>query len=116
RTALRQNDGELGGNLEMLGDDFHPAIRYVRDRAVARQRACPKLDSCEPSAHTAFAHSSIRKHVDPSSLADNASPGIPFDLRQNRWNRPSGNARNLIVVSDFLLPIFYQSRLETLSN
>src|SRR5205807_5293089 len=53
---------------------------------------------------------------DPSSLADNASPGIAFDLQKNRWNRPSGNARNLIVVSDFLLPIFYQSRLETLSN
>jgi hypothetical protein len=112
RAALRQNDGELRGHLEVLGDDLHPAIRYVRDRAVARQRSGPELDSREPSAHTAFAQSSIRKHVGPSSLADNASPGIASDLQMNRWNRPSGTARNLIDVSDFFLPIAFGSCLE----
>ena len=37
RLALREDDGELGGNVEVIGDHLDAAIRHVRDRAVARQ-------------------------------------------------------------------------------
>jgi len=58
-SAFRQDDGELSGNIEMFGDDFHATVRYVRDRAVARQRAGPELDLGEIPALAAFALASI---------------------------------------------------------
>ena len=77
RAAVGQDDGELGGNLEMLRDYLDAARRHVRDHAVARQRAGPELDFCNPPARTAFATASIRQHVDPSRYLENAPPGIP---------------------------------------
>src|SRR6516165_43712 len=35
----RQYDGELGGNVVILGDELHATLGHFRDRAVARQRA-----------------------------------------------------------------------------
>jgi hypothetical protein len=65
RAAFGQNDGELRGNIDKFGDDLHAAIRYVRDRAVARQRP-PKLDLREPPAQMTFASTTVHQHVDPS--------------------------------------------------
>jgi hypothetical protein len=58
-AAFRQYDGELGGNIDMFGDHFDAAIRYVRNGTIARQRAGPKLDFGEIPAVAAFAFASI---------------------------------------------------------
>jgi hypothetical protein len=65
-AACRQYDGELTRNVDIFGDNLHPALRYVRDRAIPRQRSGTELDLCEASAHATLALTSIREHVDPS--------------------------------------------------
>lgn len=61
-AAFRQQQGELGRNIEILGDDAHAAFRNVDDGAVARQRADPELDLGEPPAGPAFTAASIGQH------------------------------------------------------
>ena len=58
-AAFRQYDGELRGNVDIFGDYLYAAVRHVRYRAVAGQRAGPELDPREPSAETTFAAASI---------------------------------------------------------
>ena len=49
----------------MLGDDFHAAIRNIRDDAVARQRAGPELNFREAPAQATLASTTIGgQHVD----------------------------------------------------
>ena len=55
RTAGRQDDGEFGGDIEILGDNLYPALRYVRDGAITRQQTGTELDLCEPSAQATLA-------------------------------------------------------------
>jgi hypothetical protein len=64
-AAFRQYDRELMRNIDIFGNNLHPALRYVRDRAVPRQRST-ELDLCEASAHATLALTPIREHVDPS--------------------------------------------------
>jgi hypothetical protein len=59
RVARRQYDGELRGNFGIFGDYLQAALRYVRDRAVARQRAGSELDLCDPFAMATLALTSI---------------------------------------------------------
>ena len=59
-TALRQYDCEIRGNVDVFRADLHAAVRNVRDRAVAWQRAIPELDLREPSTQAAFASTTIR--------------------------------------------------------
>src|ERR1700675_1237224 len=65
-VACPEYQGELSRNVEIFGDDPYPAIRNVRDGAIARQRADPELDFRDPSVWTTFASASIRQHLDPS--------------------------------------------------
>jgi hypothetical protein len=65
-VACPEYEGELSGNVEIFGDDPYPALRNVRDGAIARQRADPELDFRDPSVWTTFASASIRQHLDPS--------------------------------------------------
>ena len=58
-ATFRQEDGELGRDIEMLSDHLHTAVRYVGNRAVTRQRAGAELDLGETPAHAAFALASI---------------------------------------------------------
>ena len=58
-TACRQDDGEFGRNIEILGDHLDPAIRYVRDRAITRQRTGAELDLGETPAQAPLALTSI---------------------------------------------------------
>jgi len=62
----RKYDREFGGNFEIFGDHLRAAVRYVGNRAVARQRAGPELYLRCPSAQTTFTSTSIYQHVDPS--------------------------------------------------
>jgi hypothetical protein len=59
RATFRHDDGELGRNIEMLGDDLHASIRYVGDRAITRQRPGSELDFRETPAQAALASASI---------------------------------------------------------
>jgi hypothetical protein len=60
RAAFRKYDREISGNVDVFGDHLDAAVRNVRDRAVARQRASPELDLREPSTETTFAFTAIR--------------------------------------------------------
>jgi hypothetical protein len=51
-------DGELGGNVGILGDDFDAARGHLRDDAVARQRAGARLNLRSTSAERTFAFGS----------------------------------------------------------
>ena len=62
RAARCKDQRELGGHVEIFSDHPHTAIRYVRDRAIARQRADPKLNLGRPLTGATFALSPIRKH------------------------------------------------------
>ena len=59
RAAFGHDDRELGRNVEMFSDDLHAADRYIRDRAVSRQRTSSELYLRETSAQAAFALTSI---------------------------------------------------------
>ena len=61
RTARCKNQRKLRRHVEIFSDNPH-AIRYVRDRAIARQRADPELNLCRPLTGATFAFSPIRKH------------------------------------------------------
>ena len=63
RPALRHEDGEFAGNVEMFGDDLYTTRRNVGDGAVTRQRTRPELDFGEAPAYAAFALASICKHL-----------------------------------------------------
>src|SRR5205823_15025813 len=41
RMVRCENEGEVRGDFQIFGNRLHAAIRYVRDRAVARQRTAP---------------------------------------------------------------------------
>lgn len=70
RATRCKNQRELLGHIEIFSDNPHAAIRYVRDRAIARQRAGPKLNlGCSMTGAT-FALSPIRKHPTHPSLVD----------------------------------------------
>ena len=58
-TAGRQDDGELGGDVEILGDNLYPTLRYVRDGAITRQQTGTELDLCESSTRATLALTSI---------------------------------------------------------
>jgi hypothetical protein len=58
RTARREYEGELRGNLDIFGDYLNATVRHVRDRAIARQTG-PQLDLRETSAYAPFASTSI---------------------------------------------------------
>jgi len=103
-VACPEYEGELSGNVEIFGDDPYPAIRNVRDGAIARQRADPELDFRDPSVWTTFASASIRQHLDPSLCPDRASSGIPQLLPKDYWNRLSWASRNVTVVFELCLP------------
>jgi hypothetical protein len=70
QTALpgissREDQSELGRELEMFGDDFHATVRNVRDHTVARQGAGPDLDFSEAPAQATLASTTIgSQHVD----------------------------------------------------
>jgi hypothetical protein len=57
--ARRKNEGEFRRNFGIIGNDLDAAVRDVRDRAVARQRAGPELDFRELFAKLTFASASI---------------------------------------------------------
>src|ERR1700753_4191113 len=76
--ARRQDDVKSRRFCGILGDDLHAALRHVGDRAVARQRASPKLNLGDPSALLTFASTSIHQHFGPSSPLDNSSSAIPL--------------------------------------
>src|ERR1700744_5383395 len=76
--ARREDDGKFRWNFGVLGDDLYAALRHVRDRAVARQRAGAKLNLGDPSALLTFASTSIHQHFGPSSPLDNSSSAIPL--------------------------------------
>jgi hypothetical protein len=64
-TSGREDQSELGWELEMLGDDFHATVRNVRDHAVARQGAVPDLDFRESPAQATLGSTTIgSQHVD----------------------------------------------------
>jgi hypothetical protein len=65
--AGRQPDGEDRRNFGIFGNHLQAALRYVGDRAIARQRARPELDFGSSSAFLTFASPSIHQHVDPLS-------------------------------------------------
>src|SRR5438128_718611 len=69
RTARCKDQRELRGHVEIFSDNPH-AIRYVRDRAIARQRADPELNLCRAVTGATFALSPIRKHPPHPSLVD----------------------------------------------
>lgn len=77
RVACRQDDGEFSGNLGIVGDDLHAALRHVRDHTVAWQRAGPELDLRHPFAWTTFGPPPISQHFDPSSCSISADPALP---------------------------------------
>jgi hypothetical protein len=60
--SCREYDGELGGNIEIFRHDPGATIRYVEDRAVARQRANAEMHFRAPVAGVPLAFPSIRKH------------------------------------------------------
>ena len=62
RTARCKDQRELRGHIEIFSDNPHTAIRYVRNRAITRQRADPELNLCRPVTGATFAFSPIRKH------------------------------------------------------
>lgn len=62
RTTGRKDQRELRGHVEVFNDNPHTAIRYVRDRAIARQGADPELNLGSPLTGATFALSPIRKH------------------------------------------------------
>jgi hypothetical protein len=64
RLAGREYQGEFGGNLEIFGENPRPAVRHVDDRAVAWQRANPKMHLGAAIVGAALAFPSIRKHRD----------------------------------------------------
>jgi hypothetical protein len=70
RAARCKYQRELRGHVEIFSDNPHTAIGYVRDRAIARQRADPELNLCRPVTGATFALSPIRKHPTHPSLVD----------------------------------------------
>ena len=62
RTARCKNQRKLRRHVEIFSDNPHAAVRYVRNCAIARQRADPKLNLCRPVTGATFAFSPIRKH------------------------------------------------------
>ncbi len=62
RTARCKDQRELRGHVEIFSDNPHTAVRYIRDRAIARQGADPKLNLGCPLTGATFALSPIRKH------------------------------------------------------
>jgi hypothetical protein len=74
RAAFGQNDGEFRRDVDEFGDDLHAAIRDVRDRAIARQPACPELDLREPPAQMTLASTTVLQHVDPSPSSAPVDP------------------------------------------
>src|SRR5437879_158977 len=78
--------GELCGHVEIFGDNLNPAISYVRDRAIARQRANPKLNLCCALKGATFALAPISKHPTHPLLVDlvfRQSYRKPIGLRLN---------------------------------
>src|SRR6185312_10167971 len=101
----REDQGEFGRRVEMLGDDFHTAVRNVCDHAVARQRAGPELDFREAPAQTTLASTTIGgQHIDllPHPYR---SIGTALCLQGKRWNRTIGIARNRSIDFDRILTI-----------
>nr|WP_190241813.1 hypothetical protein [Bradyrhizobium algeriense] len=68
RAPACTNQRELLRRIEIFSDNPHTAIRYVRDRVFARQRAGPKLNLGRPVTGATFALSPIRKHPTHPSL------------------------------------------------
>ena len=87
RSTRRVNSGDE------FGDHLDPASRDVRDHAVSRQRAGPKLDLGDPSTLTTFACASIHQHVDPQPCSIFV-PAFPIDIAKKCWKLPSGIVRN----------------------
>jgi hypothetical protein len=103
-AARRQYDGELRRDVDIFGDNLHPAVRYVRDRAIPWQRSDTELDLCEIPAHATLALTSIHEHVDPSPHSDGRSSHTRTSLPMNCWNLPSGISRNVCILFGWLLP------------
>jgi hypothetical protein len=60
RASFGQDDGKLRGKVDIFGDHLDAAVRYVRDRTVARQRAGPELNPREASAEATLAFAPVR--------------------------------------------------------
>ena len=91
RAARRKDQRELRGHIEIFGDDPHAAFGYVRDRAIARQRADPELYLCRPVTGATLAFSPFRKHPDPPEFLILLSA----ILSKTRWTSPKRAGRNL---------------------
>src|SRR5262249_10184421 len=59
RVARREDQGELGRGVEVLGNDLHTTVGNVRDDTVARQRAGPELNLRETPAQATLASTTI---------------------------------------------------------
>jgi hypothetical protein len=73
----REDDGELRRHFQKLRHHFHAAVRDIRDRAIARQGARPKMNLSESAAHPTFASPAIYKHLD-HPLLDHAPSRTPI--------------------------------------
>jgi hypothetical protein len=62
RSAGCKDQRELRGHIEIFRNNPHATVRYVRDRAIAGQRAGPELNLCRPVTGATFTFSPIHKH------------------------------------------------------